>query len=62
MNARREGDKNPNSKVVAETMKLLTNSSYGYQILELSQYTVTKCLSDEKTHGTNITKMFNRLG
>ena len=32
VNARREGDKNPNSSVVAETMKLLANSSYGYQI------------------------------
>ena len=32
VNARREGDKNPNSTVVAETMKLLANSSYGYQI------------------------------
>ena len=29
VNARREGDENPNSKVVAETRKLLANSSYG---------------------------------
>ena len=29
VDARREGDENPNSSVVAETMKLLTNSSYG---------------------------------
>ena len=34
VNARREGDKNPNFTVVAETMKLLANSSYGYQIME----------------------------
>ena len=30
MDARRQGDENPNSSVVAETMKLLANSSYGY--------------------------------
>ena len=29
MDARRKGDENPNSSVVAETMKLLANSSYG---------------------------------
>ena len=33
VDARREGDENPNSSVVAETMKLLANSSYGYQIV-----------------------------
>ena len=30
VNARREGDENPNSSVVAETMKLFANISYGY--------------------------------
>ena len=30
VNARLEGDENPNSSVVTETMKLLANSSYGY--------------------------------
>ena len=30
VNARREGDENPNSSVVAETIKLLANSSCGY--------------------------------
>ena len=29
VDARRQGDENPNSSVVAETMKLLANSSYG---------------------------------
>ena len=29
VNARREGDENPNSSVVAETIKLLANSSHG---------------------------------
>ena len=51
VNAKREGDENPSSSVVEETMKLLANSSYGYQILDRSRNTVTKCLSDEKTHG-----------
>ena len=30
VNARREGDENPNSSVVAETIKLLVTSSYGF--------------------------------
>ena len=60
-NARPEGDKNPNSSVVAETMKLLANSSYGSQNMNRSRYTVTKYLSDEKTHGAINTKLFERL-
>ena len=59
--ARREGDKNPNSTVVAETMKLLANSSYGYQIMDRSRHTVTKYLNDEKTHSAINNKMFKRL-
>ena len=35
VNARREGDENADSSVVAETMKLLANSSYGYQIMDV---------------------------
>ena len=42
VNARREGDENPNSNVVGETMKLLANSSYGYQIMDRGRHTVTK--------------------
>ena len=34
VDARRAGDENPLSGVVAETMKLLENSSYGYQIIK----------------------------
>ena len=59
--ARREGDENPNSSVVAETMKLLANSSYGYQITDRSRHTVTKYLKNEKTHGAINTKLFKRL-
>ena len=61
VDARREGDENPNSSVVAETMKLLANSSYGYQIMDRSRHTVTKYLSDEKTHGAINTKFFKRM-
>ena len=35
VDARREGDEN-SPGVVAETMKLLSNSSYGYQIMDRS--------------------------
>ena len=33
VDARREGDENPLSGVVAETKKILGNSSYGYKIM-----------------------------
>ena len=61
VNDRREGDENPNFSVVAETMKLLANSSYGYQIMDRSRHTVTKYLNDEKTHGAINAKVFKRL-
>ena len=49
------------SNVVAETMKLLANSSYGYQIMDSSRHTGTKYLSDEKTHSAINSKMYKRL-
>ena len=42
-------------------MKLLANSSYGYQIMDRSRHKVTKYLIDQKTHGASISKMFRRL-
>ena len=42
VDARCQGDENPKSSVVAETMKLLANSSYGYHIMDRSRHTVTK--------------------
>ena len=42
-------------------MNLLANSSCGYQILDRNRHTVTKILSDEKTHGATNTKLFKRL-
>ena len=61
VNARRERDENPISNVVAEALKLLASSSYGYQIMDRSRHTVTNNLSDEKTHGAINTKLFKRL-
>ena len=63
VNARREGDENPNSSVVAERMQLLADSSYGYQIMDRSRHTatVTKYLNDKKTHGAIKTKLFKSL-
>ena len=61
VNARREGDKNPSSSFVAETMKLFANSSYGYQIFDRSRHTVTKYLSTERSHGAINTELFRRL-
>ena len=61
VNARRQGDENPNSSVVADTMEFLANSSYGYQIMDRSRHTVTKYLNDEKTHSAINNKLFKRL-
>ena len=41
-------------------MKLLANSSNGYQIVDRSRHTVTKYLTDEKTHSAINSKMFKR--
>ena len=61
VDARRKGDETPNPSVVAEKMKLLADSAYGYQILDRSRQTVTKYLSDKKTHAAIISKLFKRL-
>ena len=42
-------------------MKLLANSPYRYQIIDRSRHTVTKYLSDEKTHAAINSKLFKRL-
>ena len=42
-------------------MKLLANSSYGYQIMDVSRHTVTKYLTDEKTHAAINSKLFKKL-
>ena len=50
VDARKEGDENLLSGVVAETMNILGNFSYGYQIMDRSRHTIIKCLNNEKTH------------
>ena len=50
VDARRAGNENPLSDIVAETMKILGKSSYGYQIMDRTKHTMTKFLGDEKTH------------
>ena len=42
-------------------MKLLANSSYGYQIMDRSQNTATKYLTDENTHAAINSKLFQKL-
>ena len=61
VDARMQGDENPNSSVVAETVKLLTNSSYGYQIMDRSRHTETKYFTDEKTNAAINSKLFKKL-
>ena len=61
VDARRKGDKNAISSVVAETMKPLANSSYGYQILDRSRHTVTKYLTDGKIHAAINSKLLKKL-
>ena len=61
VNARRQRFEKPNSSVVTESMKVLANSSYGYQIMERSRHTATNYLNDEKTHNAINNKFFNQL-
>ena len=61
VDAGRQGGENPNSSVVAETIKPLANSFYGYQVMDRSRHTVTKYLSDEKAHAVINSKLFKRL-
>ena len=58
---RSQSGENPNSSVVAETMKLLANSSYGYQIMDRSRHTVMKCLTEVKTHAAINSKLLKKL-
>ena len=53
VDARRQGDEKPNCNVAAETLRLLSNSSYGYQIMDRSRNTVTKYLTDQKNPQCN---------
>ena len=61
VDAGKQGDENPNSSMVAETMKLPANSFYGYKIMDWSGHTVTNYLTAKKTHAANISKLFKKL-
>ena len=60
VDARRQDDWNPNSSLVAETMKLLAISSFGYQIRDRSWYTETKHLTG-KRHAAENSKLLKKL-
>ena len=57
----RQKDQNPNSSVVAQTMKLLAISSYRHQIMDRSQHTVKKYVNDGKTHAAFYNKLFRKV-
>ena len=61
VNARTEGHENPHSTVLAETMKLLANTSYNYQIMDRSGHPLTKYMKDEKAHKAMFDEFFKRL-
>ena len=62
VDARRQGDENPKLSKITEKMKMLANSSYCNHIMDRSRHTLTKYLSDEKTHAAINNKMFTGLG
>ena len=55
-------DENPNPSVVAETIKLLANKSYGCQDMDRSRPSVTRYMNKDKTYAAINSKMFKRLG
>ena len=61
VDARRVGDENPLSGVVAETLKLLGKTSYGYLIMDRSIHSITKYLNVKKTHTAINKQKFKRL-
>ena len=61
VDVRRQGYENPRSSDFAERMKLLANSSHGYEIMDRSRHTLIKTLHDENTHTAIISKLFKKL-
>ena len=41
-------------------MKIVANSTYGFQIMDRSRHTVTKYLSVEETHAAINSKLFKK--
>ena len=58
---RRRGDENPIYIVVAETMQLLANKSYGYQNMEASRRSVTKYMRARTIHAELNKELFRML-
>ena len=56
------GDENPNYSVVSQTMKLLANCLYGYQVMDRSRHSVTSYVPDENTHVVIKNRKFKILG
>ena len=54
-------DENPNSSAVSQTMKFPANSSYGYKSIDWSRLSVTRYISDKKTHAANNSELFKKL-
>ncbi len=50
VDSRRAGDENSSSAVQAETMKLLGNSSYGYQLLDRRKHKTVQYAADDTIH------------
>ena len=61
VDARRGGDTNPDSCVVAETMKLIGNSAYGYQLMDRTRHTNTKYVDNSKIDRTINSKHYRSL-
>ena len=61
VDARQLGDQNKISTVVAETMKFISNSSFGYQIMDRSKHTETKHLDEKKTNRAINSPFFKQL-
>ena len=61
VDARIQGDENPNSSIIADTMKLRANTCCGYYITNRSQHAVTIYPSDKNTQATLNCKFFRKF-
>ena len=59
--ARRQGDLNPDSAVCANIEKVVGNSAYGYQIMDRSRHTRTKYVIGSCVNTLVNDKMFRKL-
>ena len=61
VDAKREGDDNPDSSVVAETIKLLENCSHCYQIMNRGRHIEAFYLNGEKTQKAINNRIFRKF-